>query len=205
MRVLITAGPTREPIDAVRYLSNRSSGRMGAALITAALQHRHSVTAIVGPIIVPLPQNIQRIDVETAAQMQRAVLADFPDHDLLIMAAAVADYRPRQMLDGKIPSGDSLTLQLEPTQDIIALAGRSKRFDQRTVAFSLESAGGIDRARQKMLRKNVDLMAFNPIATMDSPTVQAVLLYPDGGSEELGCREKAAFADILLQRAVALF
>jgi len=178
---------------------------MGAALVTAAQKHGHSVTAIAGPIVVPFPQNIQRIDVETAAEMQRAVLAQFPDHDLLIMAAAVADYRPRQILDGKIPSGDSLTLQLEPTQDIIALAGQSKRSDQRTVAFSLESAGGIERARQKMLRKNVDLMVFNPTSTMHSPTVQAVLLYPDGRSEELGCREKAAFADILLQRAVALF
>jgi phosphopantothenoylcysteine decarboxylase/phosphopantothenate--cysteine ligase len=205
MRVLITAGPTREPIDAVRYLSNRSSGRMGAALITAALQYGHSVTAVVGPINVPLPTNIQRIDVETSAEMQRAVSAHFPDHDLLIMAAAVSDYRPRQILDGKIPSGDALILQLEPTQDIIALASGSKRSDQRTVAFSLESAGGIDRAREKMLRKNVDLTVFNPTTTMDSPTVQAVLLYPNGRSEELACREKADFADILLQRAVALF
>jgi phosphopantothenoylcysteine decarboxylase/phosphopantothenate--cysteine ligase len=205
MRVLITAGPTREPIDLVRYISNRSSGRMGAALMTAAIRYGHSVTAVVGPIIVPLPPNIQRIDVETSAEMQHAVLAQFPDHDLLIMAAAVSDYRPRQILDGKIPSGDSLTLQLEPTPDIISLASGSKRSDQRTIAFSLESAGGIDRARQKMLRKKVDLMVFNPTATMDSPTVQAVLLYPNGRSEELACREKADFADILLQRAVALF
>jgi phosphopantothenoylcysteine decarboxylase/phosphopantothenate--cysteine ligase len=213
MRILITAGPTREPIDEVRYISNRSSGRMGAALISAALKQNHQITAIVGPLSIPLPQGIQRIDIETAAEMQQAVMQQFPNHELLIMAAAVADYRPVTTNPGKLPSCESLSIQFESTPDIIALASQSKRADQRTIAFSLESAvrpnspmpGGIERARQKMLRKNVDLMVFNPTETMESPTVQSVLLYPDGRSEQLHSREKADFADILLRRATDLF
>src|SRR5580692_7975562 len=94
MRVLITAGPTREPIDAVRYIGNRSSGKMGAALAQAALRAQHHVTLILGPVGIAVPVGLRRIDVETAAQMHQAVLAEFPAHDLLIMAAAVADYRP---------------------------------------------------------------------------------------------------------------
>src|SRR5271154_3336034 len=95
MRILITAGPTREPIDPVRYIGNRSSGRMGAALSAAALAAGHTTTLIVGPVTVALPPAARRIDVETAQQMQDTVLREFPSHDLLIMAAAVADYRPK--------------------------------------------------------------------------------------------------------------
>ena len=204
MRILITAGPTREPIDAVRYLSNRSSGRMGASLASAALARAHEVTLILGPVAIPMPRT-HRIEVETAAEMQRAVMGEFPDHDALIMAAAVADYRPKRTHSGKIDRQGPMTLELEPTDDIIASASRSKRPDQRTVAFSLETAGDVDRARQKMLRKGVDLMVYNPTATMNSETVEAVLLYPDGRAEQLASRDKAEFADILLQRVVALF
>ena len=203
MRILITAGPTREPIDAVRYLSNRSSGRMGASLAAAAMRE-HTVTMVLGPVAMQMP-DIRRIDVETAAEMQRVVMHEFPQHDLLIMAAAVADYRPKQFQAGKIDRAGAMTLELEQTQDIIATASQSKRSDQRTVAFSLESAGNVDRARQKMLRKGVDMIVYNPTATMNSDIVEAILLYPDGRSEELPCRGKADFADILLQRAAALF
>ena len=103
MRVLITAGPTREPIDAVRYIGNRSSGRMGAALADAALRRGHGVTLILGPVSVAIASAARRIDVETAAQMHDAVLREFPDHDLLIMAAAVADYRPITRRADKLP------------------------------------------------------------------------------------------------------
>jgi phosphopantothenoylcysteine decarboxylase/phosphopantothenate--cysteine ligase len=132
-------------------------------------------------------------------------MTEFPDHDALIMAAAVADYRPKRTHTGKIDRHGPMTLELEPTDDIIASASRSKRPDQRTVAFSLESAGNVDRARQKMLRKAVDLMVYNPTATMNSQTVESILLYPDDRSEQLASRDKADFADILIQRVVALF
>jgi phosphopantothenoylcysteine decarboxylase/phosphopantothenate--cysteine ligase len=204
-RILITAGPTREPIDAVRYLSNRSTGRMGVAIISAALRLQHEVTAILGPISLPVPPAAKRIDVETAAEMQRAVEDEFPNHDLLIMAAAVADYRPKRTHHGKLDRDAGMTLEFEPTDDIIAAASRAKRADQRTVAFSLELHGNLDRARDKMHRKHVDLMIYNPTDSMGSETVESVLLYPDGRSENLACRGKDDFADILMERVAGLF
>jgi phosphopantothenoylcysteine decarboxylase/phosphopantothenate--cysteine ligase len=202
MKVLITAGPTREAIDGVRYIGNRSSGRMGAALATASLAAGHEVTLILGPVSVAIPTGARRIDVETVAQMHQAVLAEFPSHDLLIMAAAVADYRPRLVQAGKLARAGSLTIECEPTEDIIAAAGRIKRPDQRTIGFSLETEGNLDRAKQKLARKNLDLIVYNPAATMNSPRVQAILLWADGRIEELASLEKEKFADLLVQRAV---
>ena len=205
MRILITAGPTREPIDEVRYISNRSSGKMGAALAEAGIRAGHQVTLILGPVSSPIPENIRRIEVETAAEMHVAVLREFPNHDVLIMAAAVADFRPRFIRGGKIEREGMLAIEFEPTADILAAASQIKRADQRTVGFSLESKNNLDRAKQKMLRKGLDLMVYNPTRTMDSPTIESVLLYPDGRIEELPCREKADFADILVERVTALF
>jgi phosphopantothenoylcysteine decarboxylase/phosphopantothenate--cysteine ligase len=204
MRILITAGPTREPIDPVRFIGNRSSGKLGAALFEAACRGKHDVTLIVGPVGLVRP-SVRRIDVETAGQMFDAVLREFVAHDLLIMAAAPADFRPIQISPAKLGRSGRLVIECEPTQDIVAAASRQKRPDQRTVAFSLESAPDLARVRQKMLDKRVDLMVYNPVETMDSPTIQAVLLWPNGSEEPLGCRSKVEFADILLQRALALF
>ena len=204
MNVLITAGPTREPVDAVRYLGNRSSGRMGAALAAAAVRAGHTPTLILGPVSAPMP-DVRRVDVETAAQMLDAVLGEFPRHDLLVMAAAVADYRPKSAQAGKLERKGSLTIECEATEDIVAAAGRVKRPDQRTVGFSLESTGGVARAREKLLRKSLDLIVYNPADTMNSETVESVLLYPDGRSEPLPSRPKSDFADILMARAAALF
>src|SRR5205085_3990700 len=138
LRLLLTAGPTREPIDAVRYISNRSSGKMGGSIAAAALRAGHAVTLILGPLTAPMPSGARRVDVESSADMERAVLAEFPSHDVLIMAAAVADYRPRHYTTGKLPRHDTLTLELEATPDIVAAASAMKRPDQRTVGFSLE-------------------------------------------------------------------
>lgn len=204
MRILITAGPTREPIDPVRFISNRSSGQLGLALITAALAQQHSVTAILGPVTLALPAAARRIDVETTTQMHEAVLREFPQHDLLIMAAAPADFRPRQVATEKIVRGNSLTLELESTADIVAAASAIRRPDQRTIAFSLESEGDLDRARAKLQRKRVDMIVYNPLQTMNSPEIQATLLYADGRTEPLPCVPKPAFAPLLLDRATAL-
>lgn len=205
MRILLTAGPTREPIDPVRYIGNRSSGRMGAAIAEAAIRGGHSLTMILGPIAVAMPAGGRRIGVETAAQMHEAVLRELSSHDLLIMAAAVADYRPVQVSDRKIGREGRLVIECEPTEDILAAAGKIKRADQRTVGFSLESAGDIERARQKLSRKGLDLIVYNPTETMDSASIEATLLWPDGRSESVPCRSKVQFADILLQRAISLF
>jgi phosphopantothenoylcysteine decarboxylase/phosphopantothenate--cysteine ligase len=205
MRVLITAGPTREPIDAVRYIGNRSSGRMGAALADAALRGGYAVTLILGPVSIAIPSAVRRIDVETAAQMHAAVLREFPSHDLLIMAAAVADYRPIFRNEGKLPRQGKLVIECEATEDIIAAAGRIKRVDQRTVGFSLEMRGDVERARGKLVRKNLDLIVYNPTETMNSDVIEATLIWADGRSETLAAAAKKAFAEILIGRTVQLF
>jgi phosphopantothenoylcysteine decarboxylase/phosphopantothenate--cysteine ligase len=205
MRILITAGPTREPIDPVRYIANRSSGGIGQGLSAAAVKAGHYVTLILGPVSVSMPKSIKRIDVETSREMHLAVMTEFPHHDLLIMAAAVADYRPRVVHTAKLERGEIQTIELEPTEDILAAAGAIKRPDQRTVGFSLVDKADLSRSIEKLKRKSLDLIVSNPLETMNSPTIDAVLLWPDGRSEELPCRSKPLFADKLLERAVALF
>ncbi len=205
MNILITAGPTHEPIDPVRYLGNRSSGQMGAALARRAIERLHQVTLIVGPQVVPMPQEARRIDIETAEQMSAALAHEWSRHDLLIMAAAVADFRPIRVSSTKIDRAAGLTIECEPTTDLVSEAARRRRDDQRIIGFSLEADGDEARARDKLLEKGLDLMVYNPIATMGSATIESVLLYPDGRAEHLPCRSKAEFADNLLDRAQALF
>jgi phosphopantothenoylcysteine decarboxylase/phosphopantothenate--cysteine ligase len=205
MRVLITAGPTREPIDAVRYIGNRSSGQMGAALASAAMNAGHEVTLVLGPVTAPMPGGIRRVDVQTAAQMLASVLAEFPQHDLLIMAAAVADYRPKTTHGGKLAREGDLTIECEPTEDILAAAGRIKRPDQRTVGFSLETRGNVARSHEKLARKNLDLIVYNPTDTMNSATIESVLIWPDGRAEQQAAMAKSEFAVILLERCAGLF
>ncbi|HEX4796727.1 MAG TPA: phosphopantothenoylcysteine decarboxylase [Humisphaera sp.] len=205
MRVLITAGPTREPIDPVRYIGNRSSGKMGAALAAAAIAAGHEVTLIVGPVSAAIPTGIRRIDIETAAQMHAAVLREFPEHELLIMAAAVADFRPVRLESRKLSRGQAMSIECEPTEDIVAAAGATKRPDQRIVGFSLEARGDIDRAREKLVRKNLDMVVYNPIETMESQAIEPVLLWRDGRSETPPGQGKGEFAKLLLDRSILLF
>jgi phosphopantothenoylcysteine decarboxylase/phosphopantothenate--cysteine ligase len=205
LRVLITAGPTREPIDPVRFIGNRSSGRMGAALAQAALEAGHAVTAILGPITIPFPGGIRRVDIETTAQLHSAVLQEWGRQDVLIMAAAVADFTPVRVSAEKLSRAGELTIACKPTPDIVAEAALHKRADQRVIGFSLESAGNIDRAREKLVRKHIDLIVFNPLETMEGDAISATLLYADGRSEPLPPLSKAAFAKSLLQRIGGLF
>lgn len=205
MRVLIAAGPTREPIDAVRFIGNRSSGRMGSALADAAIKANHAVTLIVGPVSVAMPLDTRRLDVETAAQMHAAVLSEFPEHDLLIMSAAVADYRPTMVHAEKLSRQGSLTIECEATDDIIADAGRIKGSHQRTIGFSLEVHGSTDRAREKLVRKNLDLIVYNPAETMESEFINSTLLWADGRTESPGPLTKMKFAELLLARSNKLF
>lgn len=185
MRVLITAGPTREPLDEVRFLSNRSSGAMGLALAQAALEAGHAVTLLLGPgprdQDVPTGVTCRRF--QTCADLQQLLSQAFADCDLLIMAAAVSDYRlPGGAKAQKLARQESgrLTLELEPTPDLVAEVSR-RRTGQRIVAFALEPAEVMEqRAREKLQRKGVDAVVANPLATMDSPHIQAVLFWSDG-------------------------
>jgi phosphopantothenoylcysteine decarboxylase / phosphopantothenate---cysteine ligase len=205
MRILITAGPTYEPIDPVRFIGNRSSGQMGAALASAATSAGHDVTLILGPVAAAMPANVRRIDVMSSRDMLEAVLREFPDHELLIMAAAVADFRPKGSATKKLERGGTLTIELESTEDIAAAAGKIKRPDQRTVGFSLVARGDLARTKEKLARKNLDLIVYNPLDTMSSKTIESILLYPDGRTAELPLRDKQSFAQILIERSTALF
>ena len=207
MRILITAGPTYEPIDPVRFIGNRSSGQMGAALASAAVEAGHDVTLVLGPVTAAMPQHarIRRTDIFSSRDLLGAVLREFPQHDLLIMAAAVADFRPTQVRTEKAERGGTMTIELEATEDIAAAAGAIKKPHQRTVGFSLVERGNLERSREKMRRKNLDLIVYNPLDTMSSSTIESVLLYPDGRAEELPTRPKREFATILLDRSARLF
>lgn len=208
LRALITAGPTYEAIDPVRFIGNRSSGRMGAALAEAALAAGHEVTLILGPISAPLPSILakaRRIDVVSARDMLDAVIREFPAHDLLIMVAAVSDFRPKKFQSNKTERGGQLTIELEPTEDILAATSQIKRPDQRTVGFSLVARNDLARSKEKLNRKRLDLIVHNPLETMNSANVEATLIYPDGLIEELASMTKENFARMLIERAAALF
>ncbi len=167
MRILITAGGTREYIDPVRFISNASSGRMGYALARAALKAEHTVTLITAPTSLRIPNGVKVIRIETAAQMFEAVKKHFRRCDCLIMAAAVADYTPVHPAKTKIKkTGQSMTLQLKPTPDILKWTGRHKKKSQIIVGFALEDNALQTRAEKKMKDKNLDIIVANSPETI---------------------------------------
>jgi phosphopantothenoylcysteine decarboxylase/phosphopantothenate--cysteine ligase len=181
-RILITAGPTHEPIDAVRYLANRSSGRMGLALAEAARDGGCSVTLLLGPTALEPPAGVQTIRFESAADLARLLDQHFETCDVLIMAAAVADYRPGRLDEGKLPrGGESLVLTLEPTPDLVAGCAARKRPDQLIIGFALEEPTALaERARAKLQQKGVDAIVANPLSTMGAPDVSATIFTAAG-------------------------
>jgi phosphopantothenoylcysteine decarboxylase/phosphopantothenate--cysteine ligase len=165
----------------------------------------HETTLILGPVSIPVPGGLRRIDVETTEEMHREAVDEFPSHDLAILAAAVADFRPKMVHTEKIARMGSLFIEYESTPDIAAEIGELKLSHQRTIGFSLESRQDLDRAREKLKAKNLDLIVYNTIQTLTSPVISPVLIYPDGRTENLGSASKVDFADILLQRAADLW
>ncbi|MEX0654894.1 MAG: phosphopantothenoylcysteine decarboxylase [Phycisphaeraceae bacterium] len=211
MRILITAGPTREPIDAVRFISNRSSGRLGLALAEAALAAGDEVTLLLGPVDAPpaVTEAARTYRFNSSAELKQLLEAHFRDCQLLIMAAAVADYRPICVHEGKLPrEGEGkakLTLELQPTPDLVALTASGKRANQRVVAFALEQQDQLEsRAAAKMKRKGVDAIVANPLGTMESASITPLWLTADGERAAPGRMTKSAFAGWLLERAKAL-
>jgi phosphopantothenoylcysteine decarboxylase / phosphopantothenate---cysteine ligase len=205
MKILITAGPTFEPIDPVRFIGNRSSGKMGAALAAAGVKAGHSVTVILGPVAVPMPGEVRRVDVRTAAQMLEATLKEFAGCDLLILAAAVADFTPKTVHTEKIAREGTLFIECQATEDIAAAAGRVKQAHQRSIGFSLDVEGNLDRAIEKLRAKKLDLIVFNTLSSLESQVIQPTLVYPNGRLAALASASKSAFADILLERARELW
>lgn len=181
MRILITAGGTREYIDPVRFISNASSGRMGYALARAARRAGHKVTLITAPTGRRPPDGIKLVEVETAAHMFEAVKKHFKKFDCLIMAAAVADYTPSRPAKMKIKkSGKSLTLKLKPTADILKWAGKHKKKNQIIVGFALEDKDIRSRAEKKLKEKNLEMIIANTTAAIGEVKSTVQIKTPKG-------------------------
>jgi len=167
LRVLVTAGGTREPIDSVRYVGNRSSGRMGVAIAAEALARGASVTLIAANVAVPVPAGIDEVRVQTAAELETAARTAFADADVLVMAAAVADFRSSSSVDDKIKKTgrDGLALELEPTVDVLSALAAERRPGQTLVGFAAEHGGDpVEHGRAKLERKRVDAVVVNDIS-----------------------------------------
>ena len=212
-RWLVTAGPTYEPIDEVRFIGNRSSGRVGAAVATAAASAgADRVTLLMGPVDSAILQNLpEGVAVErfTSSRDLHALLRKhWPAHDILIMAAAVADYRLYNPSPGKLPRLDpteSLRLTLSPTPDLVADMVKTRRDDQRIVGFALEDPADLrDRATKKLKKKKLDAIVANPLNTMDAQTITPTLFKADGSELSPGEMPKAAFGSWLVEQARAL-
>jgi phosphopantothenoylcysteine decarboxylase/phosphopantothenate--cysteine ligase len=203
LRVLVTAGGTREPVDSVRFLGNRSSGRMGIALAAAAARRGAEVTLIAANVVLPEPPGVHRIDVETGEQLAAAARAAFPSAQVLLMAAAPADFRPAQAAEGKLTRDASLDLHLEPTEDILATLTATKTDDQTTVAFAAEAGEDVDRAREKLHRKKADLMVLNDISNPEigfESQENAVTLIDSASETPVPQAPKDQIADAILER-----
>ncbi|MGH9540389.1 MAG: bifunctional phosphopantothenoylcysteine decarboxylase/phosphopantothenate--cysteine ligase CoaBC [Terriglobales bacterium] len=209
--VLITAGPTREAVDPVRYFSNRSSGKMGFALAAAAAGRGARVVLIAGPATAPPPEapGIELIRVTTAAEMAEAALGRFESADLAILAAAVADYRPVAPAARKIKkTADRLRLELEPTPDILAAFGRLKKRGQVLVGFAAETGPPVAAAREKLGAKGADLIVANDVSRagvgFDADENQVVLVGANGREQALERAPKPQIAEQILDAAAAL-
>jgi phosphopantothenoylcysteine decarboxylase/phosphopantothenate--cysteine ligase len=206
--VLVTAGPTREPLDPVRFLSNRSSGKMGYAIAEAAAARGARVILVSGPTALAAPPGVDCIQVETADEMYRAVLAKLEPAGVVIKAAAVADYRPTRRTDRKIKKDQAVPeIALEPTPDILAELGKRKG-TRILVGFAAETDDLLDNARTKLQRKNLDLVVANNVreagAGFDVDTNVVTLLDRAGGAEKLPLLSKREVADRILDRVKAL-
>ncbi|MBI2430262.1 MAG: bifunctional phosphopantothenoylcysteine decarboxylase/phosphopantothenate--cysteine ligase CoaBC [Ignavibacteriales bacterium] len=196
-KILVTAGPTHEPIDPVRFIGNRSSGKMGFALATAASLRGADVTLISGPVSLGTPKNVKRIDVETAEQMHNAVLDHFEKTDILIMAAAVADYTPVEVAEHKIKKLGShahgISVELRSTSDILHIVAE-KKSKQIVVGFALETTNELEHAKQKLEKKNLDMIVLNSTndkgAAFGTETNVVTIIQKDGTATKLPKKPK---------------
>ncbi len=204
VRVVVTAGGTREPIDPVRFIGNRSSGKMGRALADAASRRGAAVTLVTTSALAADPA-VDVVRVDTAEEMHDAVVARFPESDVVVMAAAVADFRPKAVADQKIKKQDGPPeVVLEPTPDILAALGERKQPHQVLVGFAAETENVREHAAAKLAAKRVDLIVANDVSAPDCgfevDTNQAILLDSTGRAEELPLQSKADLADAVFDR-----
>jgi phosphopantothenoylcysteine decarboxylase / phosphopantothenate---cysteine ligase len=210
LRVVVSAGGTREPIDSVRFIGNRSSGRMGLALAERAARRGAEVTVVAANVSLPEPAGVKRIDVETTEELAKAVQSEFERSHVLLMAAAVADFRSRQVEAGKLEreGGGSLDLALERTQDVVAELAAKRRDDQTVIGFAAEHGEeSIARAREKLERKGLDAIVFNDVSRSDigfDSEQNEVVIVDREGEQRVPLAPKLEVADAVLDRVEAL-
>jgi len=212
IQVVVTAGGTQEPIDPVRSITNRSSGKQGFALAQAALDQGADVTLIAGPTPLPTPVGARRLDVRSAQEMLEAVLAVIPQASALIMAAAVADFMPVARAEQKIKKESGIPhIELQATPDILAAVAAFKAeigWPRLTIGFAAESQDLLGNARSKLQAKKLDFIAANDISAIDAgfgaEDNRVTLLFADGRVEALPLMSKAEVAEVILERVVAL-
>jgi phosphopantothenoylcysteine decarboxylase/phosphopantothenate--cysteine ligase len=214
LRVLVSAGGTREPIDPVRFIGNRSSGRMGLALAERAARRGAEVTIVAANVTLDAPSEVRRVDVETAAELEQALIAEFESADVLLMAAAPADFRPREAAGEKIhrEATGEIELELEATDDILTALTARRREGQTIVGFAAETAGGdhragIERAQEKLTRKGADAIVLNDVSRseigFESADNEVVIVERDG-EHHVPLSSKEQIADAILDRVQAL-
>jgi phosphopantothenoylcysteine decarboxylase/phosphopantothenate--cysteine ligase len=210
LRVLVTAGGTREPIDSVRYVGNRSSGRMGLALAAEAARRGASVTLVAANVGLPAPAGVELIAVETAAELLEAARTAFADAHVLLMAAAVADFRPGSAVEDKITKSgrDGLALSLEPTEDVLAALSAARTPGQTLVGFAAEhGAGAVERGRAKLERKGLDAVVINDISRseigFDAPDNE-VTIVTGAGERHVPLSSKPTVAAAILDEVEAM-
>jgi phosphopantothenoylcysteine decarboxylase / phosphopantothenate---cysteine ligase len=208
-RVLVTAGPTREPVDPVRFLSNRSSGKMGVAIAAAAWRRGAEVALVAGPLEIPVPPGVRLTTVETTQEMADAVRAALPAADALVMAAAPADFGVAQPAVKKIKKKDKPeTIALAPTPDILRATREVRKPNAVMVGFALETGDALAGGREKLAAKDLDLVIVNdaedPDAGFAVDTNRVTIVHRDGRTEPLGLLPKTEVADAILDRVEAL-
>jgi len=210
LRVLVTAGGTREPIDPVRFIGNRSSGRMGMALAERARARGADVTVVAANVSIPEPAGVRRIDVETTAELAAAVGGEFDACHVLLMAAAVADFTPEQASEGKLAraGSDGMELRLTATEDVLATLSTKRTGEQTLVGFAAEhGAEAITRAREKLIRKGLDAIVFNDVSRreigFDSADNEVTIVEAEA-EHPVPLASKAEVADAILDRVEAL-
>jgi phosphopantothenoylcysteine decarboxylase / phosphopantothenate---cysteine ligase len=209
LRVLISAGGTREPIDPVRFIGNRSSGRMGLALAERAARRGGEVTLVAANVSGPAPPGVRRVDVETAAELGDALAREFDSADVLVMAAAPADFRPKRAAGEKIhrEGTGGFELDLQATEDILAGLSTRRREGQTIVGFAAETDAGLDRAREKLSRKGADAIVLNDVSRSEigfESGENEVVIVERGGEHHVPLASKEAVADAILDRIEAL-
>jgi phosphopantothenoylcysteine decarboxylase/phosphopantothenate--cysteine ligase len=204
LRVLVSAGGTREAIDPVRFIGNRSSGRMGLALAGRAAARGAEVTLIAANVSLPAPPGVARVDVETAAELRTALEREFDSAQVLLMAAAPADFRPRNPESEKIArEGTGLALELEPTEDILASLAARRSDEQTIVGFAAETGAGLGRAREKLARKGADAIVLNDVSRSEigfESSENEVVIVEGEAETHVPLASKDEVADAILDR-----